>query len=152
MLNASFDPIWRFTLNWEVRYSDLMVSRGFLKFDQVVDPTSFVGDETEGSDEDIIKLVAWEGNWKEIAPIFVNEMTLQDTDAEMAPFRAEVPGYEAASFWLSNDVPGIYANWGVRGCGFGQYYITLSGGYVSINNEWTSKNTILTVLQSIVTN
>lgn len=154
MLNASFNPIWGFTLNWEVRYSDMMVRRGYLKFDQAIDPTSFVGDETEGADEDLIKLVAWNGDWKEIAPIFVNEMQITDVfdDMPLPAFHAEVPAYESAAFWLSDGIRGIYANWGVRGCGFGQYYITLNGGHVTVASEMTSKNTILTVLQSIITN
>lgn len=150
MLNARFDPIWKFTLHWEVRYSDMMVRRGLIEFDKIVDPTSFVGDEDEGADEGLIKPVNCTEDWREIISILVNEMKLEDGADEMPADNFEVPPYEQASFWLDKDTPGIYANWGVRSCGFGQYYISFNGGHVTIKNEYTSKNTILTVLQSIV--
>ncbi len=151
MLQARFDPIWPFKLNWEVRYSDMQVRRGFIEFDKILDPATFVGDEDDGTEESLIKPISCTEDWRKIVPILVNEMTLQDGADEMPPNVFEVPPYEQAAFWLNEGCPGIYANWGVRGRGFGQYYISFNGGYVSINNEFTSKNTILAVLQSIVT-
>lgn len=151
MLQARFDPIWPFKLNWEVRYSDMMVERGFIQFEHAIDPTSFVGDETEGSDETTILVTKAKGDWSKIVPILVNEMTLQDEpwSGAVAPLSFEVPAYEAAAFWLDGDVPGIYANWTFRGAGFGQYYISFSGGHVHINNEFTSKNNIYSIISSI---
>lgn len=150
-MNGYFAPMWEFTLNWSIRYSDLEVDLGHLTFAKIVDPSSFVGDEDDAADEDIIRPVELVGDWAKVLPILVNQIALPDHfGSDRGTIRDfAVPAYQEASFWLSDGCPEIYASWGLRAKGFGQMSIGFAGGHVTAGSDPMSKDTIYHVLKTI---
>lgn len=148
MSNGSFAVCREFELSWTIRVSDLAVDMGKIRFEKVVDPTSFVGDEDVSADEDLYRAVECSPSWKNFAlPIFINEMVLQDDPWTPGDTIDNVPVYEEASFVL--DVGGTTIWWGLRGCGFGSYYLRTIGGTPHLSNECMNKGTIKKVFDLI---
>lgn len=137
-----------FELSWNIRVNDLAVDIGKIRFEKVIDDTSFVGDETEGADEDLCRVVEVSPSWKDfVLPILINELNLADEPWAKSDIIQNVPQYEEASFVIEGGVVGIW--WGLKGCGFGNYYLHTIGGYPHLSNECMNKGTILEVFRQI---
>lgn len=134
-----------FELSWRIRVHDMAVDMGKIRFDNVVDPTSFVGDESEDSEVDCIQVVECSSSWKEFAlPIFINEMVLADYPESKLQ---NVPAYEEASFVV--DVGHADLFWQMKGLGFGNFYLRTIGGTPHLDNECVGKQTIKEIFELI---
>lgn len=149
-------PCSEFTLKWQIRYNDLMLEMGELPFVQQIDQTSLVGDETdEMISEGLIAPLNMPANFKStILPILVNEMQLWD-DCGPRDLVAEglaVP-YEEATFTIHTNGElvhrGIDFCWGLKGCGFGQFYLSCVGGIPHLSNEMMGKTSILEIFKHL---
>lgn len=135
-----------FELSWHIRVHDLALDIGKIRFENVVDPSSFVGDESDDADAYVIQVVEASPSWKDFAlPILINEMVLADADVpNVIP---DVPAYEEASFVI--DTFSVEILWALKGCGFGNFYMRTIGGTPHLDNECLGKNTIKRVFDLI---
>lgn len=134
-----------FELSWHIRVHDLALEMGKIRFENVVDESSFVGDESDDADRYVIKVVEASPSWKEfVLPIFINELVLADPSGE--PLQ-NVPVYEEAAFVIDNF--SVEMLWALKGCGFGNFYLRTIGGTPHIDNECMSKASIKRVFDLI---
>lgn len=137
-----------FELSWNIRIDDLRVDIGKIKFDHVVDPSSFVGDEDSDAENTTIQVTEVGASWRGfVLPILINELNLADEPMSKHDILGAVPAYEEASFVIEGGWVDIW--WSLKGCGFGNYFLRTTGGYPHLHNECMNKGTILKVFQEI---
>lgn len=146
MNNGHFSVNRPFTLSWNIRIHDMAVDTGFIRFGQVLDTNSFVGDEDEGAGNAGLQVIEVSPSWKDFAlPIFINEMVLADTPAPGYVYTG--PAYEEATF--KNDAFWFEAWWSLKGCGFGSFYVRTIQGTPHIDNECMGKVSIKQIFDLI---
>lgn len=145
---SSFIVSRPFELSWNIRINDMANDIGKIRFEKVVDETSFVGDETPGAEEDLYRVVECSPSWKNFAlPVLINELTLSDEPMSARDTFDNVPAYEEATFVIDNFHVVIW--WSLSGCGFGSYYLRTMGGHPHLDNECMNKGTIKRVFDLI---
>lgn len=149
-------PWSEFTLKWQIRFNDYQLEMGELPFVQKIDETSLVGDESDEMITDgLIGPINMPANFKSvILPIMVNEMQLWDECASLdLNMEGLCPPYEEATFTLhiNNQLThgGIGFSWGLKGCGFGQFYLSCCGGIPHLSNEMMGKGSILEIFKHL---
>lgn len=146
MSNGSFAVSRPFTLSWNIRVHDMAVDIGHIQFGQVLDTSTFVGDEDSSAEAHGLQVIEASPSWKDFAlPIFINELVLADNPNQEYVYNG--PAYEQASF--TNDAFHFVAWWALRGCGFGSFYVRTAGGIPLIDNEGLSKDTIKSIFELI---
>ncbi len=136
------------TLHWDITYNETLFDRGVIKFGTLLDQESgLVGDEDDGRALDTL-VIESAGNWEWALPVLVDSMTLSD-EVDIPFTAANVPAYQTASFWFEGAHQWHDIWWGLRGIGFGHFVMGVQGGYVSLSNEFMSKNSIFKVFQHI---